>query len=110
MVKIDLFNLMLAKSKLKRSKDGPTNSEASASEFLLATPITQTNSKHRKLKQMFRLNTKPQTIKISSTSEEDDYYKVLRYYCKAELNRNMRDATDGGFLAHNEDDNSSKCF
>jgi hypothetical protein len=37
MVKIDLFNLMLAKTKLKRSKDGLTNNEASASEFLVAT-------------------------------------------------------------------------
>jgi hypothetical protein len=55
---------------------------------------------------MFRgLNTKPQTIKFSNASEEDDD-KVLRYYCKVELNRNMRDATDGACLAHNEDDNS----
>jgi hypothetical protein len=69
MVKIDLFNLMLAKTKLKRSKDGPSNNEASASVLLVATPITQTNSKHRKLKQMFRgLNTKPQTLKISNAS------------------------------------------
>jgi hypothetical protein len=44
MVKI----VMLAKTKLKRSKDGATNNEASASEFLVATPITQTNSEHRK--------------------------------------------------------------
>jgi hypothetical protein len=64
MVKIDPFNLMLAKTKLKRSKEKPTNDEASASEFLVATPITQTNCKNRKLKQMFRgLNTKPQTNK-----------------------------------------------
>jgi hypothetical protein len=62
MVKIDFFNLMLAKTK---EMNGPTNTEASASEFPVATPITQTNSKHRKLKQMFRgLNTKPQTNKI----------------------------------------------
>jgi hypothetical protein len=105
-MRIDLFNLMLAKTKLKRSKDGPTHNEASASEFLVATLITQTNSKHRKLKQMFRgLKTKPQTNKNSNTSEEDDD-KVLRYYCKAELNLNMRDATDGACPAHNEDDNS----
>jgi hypothetical protein len=106
MVKIDLFNLMLAKTKLKRSKDGPTHSEASASEFPVATPITQTNSKHCKINQMFRgLNTKPQTNKNSNASEEDDD-EVLRYYCKAELNLNMRDATDGACPAHNEDDNS----
>jgi hypothetical protein len=55
---------------------------------------------------MFRgLNTKPQTIEISNASEEDDY-TVLRYYCKAELNRNMRDATYGACLAHKEDDNA----
>jgi hypothetical protein len=106
MVKIDLFNQMLAKTKLKRSKDGPTHNEASASEFLVATPITQTNSKHRKRKQMFRgLNTKPQTNKNSNSSKEDDD-KVFRYYCKAELNLNMRDATDEACPAHNDDDNS----
>jgi hypothetical protein len=61
MVKVDLVNLMLAKTKLKRSKDGPTSNEASASEFVVATPITQTDSKHRKFR---GLNTTTQTNKI----------------------------------------------
>jgi hypothetical protein len=55
---------------------------------------------------MFRgLNTKPQTNKNSNASEEDDD-KVHCYYCKAEFNRNMRDATDGACPDHNEDDDA----
>jgi hypothetical protein len=95
---------MVAKTKLKRSKNGTINKEASASAFVVATPITQSHSKHRKIKQMFRgLNTKPQSNKKSNATEEDDV-RVLRDDCRAELHRYMRDETDGACPLHNEDE------
>jgi hypothetical protein len=104
LVKNDLINLMVAKTRLKRDKDEPANNLAGTSAFMIAPPTVQTNSKQCcKLKQMFRgLNTEPQTLKKSNTTEVDDD-KALRDDCRAELNRYMRDAADGTCPLYNED-------
>jgi hypothetical protein len=93
---------MVAKSKSKGKKNNSPRNPDSASACAVPAPSSRTISNQMKFKLMFRgLNTKPEAVSTSNSSEEEDD-KILRDDCKAELNRNMRDANKGACPLHNE--------
>jgi hypothetical protein len=102
MVKNDLVNLMVAKTKLRQTKLDTSSNKASASAFVIDVPGIQTKPKCAKLKRMFHgLNTKPPAMKNSAEEADDE---VRRHDCRVELERYVRDATDGACPLYNEDE------